>query len=164
MWNGQLTSISKSIRLPPGYSWPRSVTFWPWLTYLLFIRWRTVHTCTRSSRRPRWHCCGSADCVTRRRSWWRLSQWRRSDAGGSTRARRTRRRPGSSSGSDTDPGGPGSSGSLRKHPGGWNHVTLSRDWGANTSVFFQSSTKSLCNFSGCREIPLKKKAFFLGDI
>ena len=25
---------------------------------------------------------------------------------------------------------------LRVYPGGWNHVTMSRDWGANTSVFF----------------------------
>ena len=33
-------------------------------------------------------------------------------------------------------------------PGGWNHVTMIRDWGVYTSVFFLSNTKSLCNFSG----------------
>ena len=33
-------------------------------------------------------------------------------------------------------------------PGGWNRVTMIWDWGVYTSVFFLSSTKSLCNFSG----------------
>ena len=36
-------------------------------------------------------------------------------------------------------------------------MTKSRDWGANTSFFFLSSTKFLCSFSGCREIALHQK-------